>query len=61
MRDSCVLLVFVTCESCVLPLGTGLAGRSSATITRLHAQTSRENELTDSGAEATQESVEGLY
>lgn len=56
---SLFLAIFV-CEPGILSLGTGLACNGWRIITCLHTETGSKHELADSGAEATQEGVEGL-
>lgn len=60
MRNTRPLLFALLRESCILPLRTWLAQGRAGSVVSLHAKTSGEDELTDSGAEAAQEGVEGL-
>ena len=57
-----LILTFLICESCILAFGTWFAGLGpGARVASLHAQTCGKHELPDRGAEAAQESVEGLF
>ena len=58
MRDTSFLTLLI-CESSILSLGARLRGYCVG-FTGLHAEGGCEDELTDSGTEATEESVERL-
>lgn len=57
MRSTRPLFTLI-CKPRILSLRARL--RSHTTVTRLHAQTSRQNKLANGGSEAAEERVEGL-
>lgn len=59
MRDTTFLSLLI-CESSILSLGARLRGYCVG-FTGLHAEGGCEDELTDSGTEATKEGVERLF
>lgn len=60
MGNLATRLICLSRKPRILPLGAGLALIFTRS-TRLHPKTCRKNELADSCAETTQESIERLY
>jgi hypothetical protein len=60
MRSTRPLLLTLICKPRILPLRARLGPESTPTITSLHTQTSRQDELANSSTETTKEGVEGL-